>query len=307
MDLSSWMQRSITRASNEGVSGLGSSLKEVQDFLHRKYLSIGYPQGTPIYEREWDVLIILDACRLDLMEQVSDEFDFITDVDPYMSTGSTSVEWMEKNFTQKYQDEMRKTHYVCGNPFSEQTIDQESFLKVEEVWRHNWDSELGTIRPRPITDRVIRTYRSNPPNRMIVHYMQPHFPFIPEQIGEGMDVSNFDEEDDTATPWTLLESGKVGYDEVWGKYLDNLRYILEEVEFLLNNITADQVVITADHGNALGERGIYGHPYGWPLDSLRKVPWVQTSASDQGEYEPEIHTEGGDSTTNERLRALGYL
>jgi glucan phosphoethanolaminetransferase (alkaline phosphatase superfamily) len=33
------------------------------------------------------------------------------------------------------------------------------------------------------------------------------------------------------------------------------------------------VLITADHGELLGENGLYGHPADSDAEKLRKVPW----------------------------------
>jgi len=49
---------------------------------------------------------------------------------------------------------------------------------LDEVWTYAWDNELNTIPARPITDRAISTWRQEDVNKMIVHYMQPHVPFI---------------------------------------------------------------------------------------------------------------------------------
>lgn len=69
-------------------------------------------------------------------------------------------------------------------------------------------------------------------------------------------------------------------------YLDNLRIVLDEVAVLLENIDADTVAITTDHGGAFGERNFYRHPVACPLSRVRRVPWVETTAVDTGSIEP---------------------
>jgi len=39
------------------------------------------PVGTNIYERDWDALVVLDACRVDILREVADEYEFIDEVD----------------------------------------------------------------------------------------------------------------------------------------------------------------------------------------------------------------------------------
>src|SRR5699024_6525154 len=119
--------------------------------------TIGNP-GRPIYEPDWDVLIILDACRADLVEEVADKYAFITDVGRFRSRGSKTTDWMSRNFTDDYADEMARTAYITGNPFSRR-VDGERFAILDEVWRYGWDADVATIPAEPITDRAIDTWR----------------------------------------------------------------------------------------------------------------------------------------------------
>jgi glucan phosphoethanolaminetransferase (alkaline phosphatase superfamily) len=110
--------------------------------------------------------------------------------------------------------------------------------------------------------------------------------------------------------WEQFRTGQLTESEVWNLYLDNLRYVLDEVELLLRNFEAESVVISSDHGNAFGEFGIYGHPPGMPFKSIRKVPWYVTSATDTKEYIPETVLsvdETKPEIVDQRLRDLGYL
>jgi len=92
-------------------------------------------------------------------------------------------------------------------------------------------------------------------------------------------------------------------------YHDNLRFVLDQVAVLLNNFDAENVVITADHGEAFGEMGFYRHPVACPLPIVRKVPWVETSATDTETVDPSApDPEAADTTSSvdERLEQLGY-
>lgn len=306
MDIGAWLTRLRENTADHGIRGVRKSMSEVKNFSIRKILSITYPTGESIYNRDWDVLIVLDACRVDLMQAAADDYHFIEGIDEFISKGSTSVEWMEKNFNTHNNKSMGETIYICGNPFSAEQLDESDFLELIEIWKDSWDSDLGTVRPRPITDRAIQYHRSNNPPRMIIHYMQPHHPFISGDVGEALDLTQFGEENTSTTPWTLLEKGEVSREKVWKEYLENLELVLTDIELLLENMSAEKVVITSDHGNAMGEKGIYGHPYGWPLNSLKKVPWVVTSAEDSKEYQPDIQEKQIDTTVEERLKTLGY-
>jgi hypothetical protein len=81
------------------------------------------------------------------------------------------------------------------------------------------------------------------------------------------------------------------------------------IELLLENLDAGTVVISADHGNAMGQWGQYGHPDGVPIAPLRNVPWVETTATDTGRYDPDSVEDRESTTTDEvhsRLNDLGY-
>lgn len=54
-------------------------------------------------------------------------------------------------------------------------------------------------------------------------------------------------------------------EEIRNSYVANLRYVLKHVDPLLENVDADDIVISADHGNAKGERSAYKHPLGVPI------------------------------------------
>lgn len=201
---------------------------------------------------------------------------------------------------------MQETAYVTGNPFSKRVLTDEDLLALDEVWRYGWDDESGTIPADHVTDRAIATAREHDPGRLIVHYMQPHFPSVPDPLTDGMNTETLGDGEGWESPWDLLRRGELDRETVWSSYRQNLRYALDHVAVLLENMDAERVAISADHGNAAGEFDVYGHPK-IPLKSIRNVPWYVTSATDMGEYEPELQpqTECGD--TEEKLKALAYI
>jgi hypothetical protein len=304
------------RVGDEGVAGLRHSLRDGHEAALRHAVSrVYWPEGTPVFEEDWDVLLILDACRADLLAAVRDEYEFLDAPDTRLSVDSASYRWMEKNFSETDADELRRTAYVTGNPYSDDVLNGRDFRLLDEVWKYEWDDDLGTIHPRPLTDRAIAVARDLDPERLIVHYMQPHYPFIRHSdVDDGIYLEFFSEgATETSRErdvWTQFREGELTEAEVRELYLDNLRYVLDDVELLLENVDADTVVLSADHGNAFGEFGVYGHPPGMPFRSVREVPWYTTSATDTGVYVPEtepLDTAGNDETVDDRLRDLGYL
>lgn len=141
---------------------------------------------------------------------------------------------------------------------------------------------------------------------MIVHYMQPHTPSVPDPIGRGIGGDPGTNDFWRESALDLLRRGDVTSEEVWNSYEANLHYVLDDVALLLDNITADTVAISADHGELMGEFGLYGHPEHVPLPAVKEVPWYLTDATNEYTYQPRIETSRTPGDLDEKLRQLGY-
>lgn len=305
MTFNDWLYDAKGHIKSKGL--WNGSREAAYEFYIGMWRQIGrlWNYGEFIYEYNWDLLVVLDACRWDLMAEIDGEYVFVNRDTTY-SVGSSSGEWTVKNFDERYADEMARTALVTGNPYSESHLDEDDFLLLDEVWRYAFDEELRTIPADAMTDRAIAVGRKRQPDRQIVHYMQPHHPFVTNPMDKGLPRREFG-----ATPWDnvwhKLRKGKVDHDSVWESYLDNLRYVLRHVSILLDNVDADRAVITSDHGNLLGEFGLYAHPDYVPLPALKRVPWCVTTAEDLGTHQPAewSHNVTG-IAVEEQLRHLGY-
>jgi hypothetical protein len=265
-----------------------------------KYL---WNYGVPVFERDWDLLIVLDSCRADVMQEVASEYEFLPDRIPTTySVGSYTAEWMKKNFTEEYRRDMSETICLTGNPHSEAMLDPEDWKYLGEIWRGHEDS-IGAVPPRPITDYGIDADRTHDAP-IILHYMQPHQPF--RALAEGDESRTLPTKD----VWRLLQYGEYSKDEIWDAYKDNLRWVLDDLELLLSNVNREKVVITSDHGNGLGEFGVYGHSQYIPLSPLKEVPWIEVPPVEaKDDYEPkhQLPVEETNLGRDERLEALGYV
>jgi hypothetical protein len=269
--LTDWFRETRERfAAKPAATAMRESIEELY-FGGLRRLDPAWELAPTAYDREWDVLIVLDACRVDLMKSVATEYPFVGDIDRVASPASQSRKWLESAFADEHTDAMARTAYVTGNPYSEEVLDPKDFALLDEVWRYCWDEERATILPRPVTDRAITAARERNPDRLIVHYMQPHFPSLPHD-----DIETRIRREDTGWvpghAWDQLEAGDITQARLWDAYRDNLRVVLDDVAVLLDNVDAKRAVITSDHGNAFGEWGVYGHPPDMPLPSLHFVP-----------------------------------
>jgi len=265
--------------------------------------------STNVYEEDWDLLVILDACRVDLLAGIASDYEFIGDIDSVYSVAEDSVGWLDSTFVSEYEGDIRDTMYVTGNPHTEIVFPEkaaENTPEVDNVWRYAFDDERGLMPARPITDRTITACREKSYDRVIAHYMQPHFPAVGNlELGSEIHLDEIGNIWDSI--WDDIKTGEIDPEIVWEAYQENLEYVLEDVQLLLSNINAERVLITADHANAFGEFGYWGHRR-HPIPSLRRVPVCVTAGTDEGTYTPRTtpDTEQTTSSVDDQLEALGY-
>ena len=295
--------------------------------IHRRVMF-----GTNIYERDWDLAIALDACRVDTLEAVTDEYDFIDEVSSIWSVGSTSKEWLDNTFVTDWEDEVAETAMISSNPFTNQiqsrpidylkyppirdssvrklgdillpdtTLLRDDFKHFDAVWEYqeSEDRRYTTPQPGEVTKRAIWAGRNVDADRYVVHYMQPHAPYF-GNVESGDELAEYQ-----ANPFDALRNG-VSIDTVYNEYVDNLRYVLDSIETLLKNFDAERVVVTADHGELFDEYRLNGHSVGLPFPEVRKVPWVTTTASDMKNINGHQPSKVVDTTVQAHLEELGYL
>jgi hypothetical protein len=237
-----------------------------------------------------------------------------------ISKGSSTVEWLEANFHGR---DLRDTVYVTANPQLERNRARWNIRLHEtiNVWLEDgWDDETGTVRAETLTEAALDAVERFPQKRLVVHYMQPHYPFVPADTG--FDKEHLRQLNDSGdgpseeNVWNQKFTGKlnISREELWSIYSDNLAYVLEHVEKLLETVPG-KTVVTSDHGNYVGERASpipireYGHPRGLYDAPVIRVPWLELERGERRE----IHASSAGTTdrvesdvVTERLRDLGY-
>lgn len=302
---------------NRGIKGTAiEATSYIYESILRKLNPHISKQSEYVLDKDWNILIILDACRVDLIEGVANEYDFISDPphNSIYSASSYSKGWMENNFkgdiSKKYDNKMKDTIYISGNPFTEEVFNGNEFSELDQVWKIGWDNEKGYMPPDIITDRAIQKFRDAQNKNMIVHYMQPHAPFIGENnLGYHIDSNHFGNTESNIgdrTPWELYRDSEITRTELWRSYEDTLRVVLDSLELLLESVESENVVISADHANGIGEKGIYGHPREIPISAVREVPWIKTRATNNHKYKPKNYDGESSFNKSDQLEALGY-
>ena len=136
-----------------------------------------------VMEEKWDYLIILDACRYDYFESLYKEF-FDGDLEKRISLGSNTIEWCLESFKGYYPDVI----YISGNPYINSKVGikgfnaRRHFYKVIDVWDFGWNEELGTVSPENVNKTALSLVRKFPQKRFIIHYLQPHAPYISREF-----------------------------------------------------------------------------------------------------------------------------
>ena len=280
--------------------------RKVAASVVRPFVSGSFPSGSHI-DVAWDNLIILDACRHDTFEKYN---PFDTPAKPVESNASHTAEFLERNFSRNRHD----TVYVTASP---QVVGYESrFHEVLHVWDQSWDDELRTVRPESVTEAALAAATEYPDKKLIVHYMQPHYPFIGptgRELGTHATYTGGLREREHLSVWELLSAGKVSKAAVETAYEENLELVLNSVTGIVEALDG-KTVVTSDHGNLFNEHvsrlpvRISGHPYGVHHPELVSVPWVEfpfktrrtvtrsEESTDSEEFE-DVH---------ERLSDLGY-
>jgi hypothetical protein len=281
----------------------------------------GYGESDAILvmDEDWDNLIVIDACRLDLFEEVVDTTQF----DEYrrvVSVDSNTTPWSIKNFKDRQAGD---TVYVTGNSAPSKTIPDE-FHEFVEIWTdpEATDETSFTVPADVVTERTIEAAREYPDKRIISHYVQPHVPFVPRPdlifrtYTSDADRLGLDVEDPEPphTVWEAIEMGEVDREQAWEGYRENLEYAMEHVMELVENLKG-RTVITSDHGNMLGERTVsgrrvYGHPGGMRTRALVEVPWAVVDDGERKKTRDDgVNSEGSmdSDIIDERLAALGYV
>lgn len=308
---------------NRLISSLLHSVSEIRKHFHDKYWwksriehrviapfqqQLYHDNGARVMDLDWDNLLILDACRADLFEEAV-ELDRFDDYRQVTSIGSSTPEWTQRNFQG---DRFGDTVYVTGNPqISKYAGD--SFHKVIEVWDDAFDESHKTVLPNEMVDAALQAHNQYPNKRLVVHFMQPHTPFVHrDEIfppDHGVTDATLDESKEELK--TMVDA--VGLNSVWSAYKDNLLVAMDDVWTLLDELDGKSVV-SSDHGELFGERAPpffnrhYGHSTGIRHPDLVEVPWAVSDAASRRRIRVgDVSVTESDSDKIERqLKMLGY-
>lgn len=292
-----------------------------------QFKMIGEEQ-TNVMNKDWDNLIILDACRYDVFHDVN---NINCDLGYIISQGSHSKEFRDKTFTE---NTFHDTVYITANAFGAQ-LDNNTFHDILTTFDQSLEEESETavhdnnnLAPSKVHELAIKAHTSYPDKKLIIHFMQPHEPYFgneAEKLRKNLSLSkgieffawdgDFEERNKKYVLRDLLKAAEEGYitnQELRSVYKENLQLVLQDVEKLIEDLDG-KTVITADHGELLGDRILFSQRYHHPPETyvkeLRKVPWLVIDSDDRRPITSESATENTNvdkNKINNQLEALGY-
>lgn len=289
-------------------------LREANRLYYTRGYRRGYnPNGVDVVEEDWDNLLILDACRYDLFEE---RHDLPGELRARESRAAHTSEFVRGNFDGR---DLRDTVYVTASPIMQRGYPDEydpTFHAVVNVWLEDgWDEEYNTIRPETMVEYAREAAAEYPRKRLIVHFMQPHYPFIASDLR--IDKQSIpDPKELTTDVWheMMRKNADISWEEVTEAYRSNFDVVHPHVETLLDELTG-KTVVTSDHGNMLGERSWplpiveWGHPPGLYTPELVTIPWLEYTNGPRRTVvadAPESSEGVDDAVVRDRLRQLGY-
>lgn len=285
-----------------------------------------YPDTHDVMSGDWDNLVILDGCRFDFFQDqnvIDGRLQCVT------SKGSHSTEFLKETFVGK---QFHDTVYITANPHAPRLITNE-FYTMETFYNENSQGLPREHYPGNVIEMARSAAKKHPEKRYIVHFMQPNVPFLGEKadairerlfesdniIFSGMNSQKAPSDSGRYTEVSTLkaacEKGYISRRELIEGYRENVDIAINAASTLISEFDGKSV-ITADHGEMLGERlppfyfKQFGHdPYLYS-DELRYVPWLtidSTNRRDTTREDPISREEINEDVVADRLRQLGYV
>lgn len=288
----------------------GPGKKEHLTYRIWKRLNQSFPGGSNadlfsyIETTEWDLLIILDACRYDTLLHLVDALV----IESAISPASSTPEFLQMAHEARLFDNIV---YVSANPQTSRYTPSPD-VDLIDVSKRYWDESLSTVRPGDVYDVALEYLQQG--ERVVAHTIQPHYPHIHEVDGNVVPVKNglhpkeLDLEWDTPQIQGPLANGQISLERARRSYEITSDFAWNRALSFTRDLLAKDysVAITSDHGELFGERGFVEHPVGIRVPSLFTVPWVYFE-TESGDGSINISEETDEQPIEDRLRALGYV
>lgn len=264
-------------------------------------------------EQDSFALVILDSCRMDYFQDEIDSY-LTGDLNRVYTPVTATIDYTRTTWTDYYD-----LNYVTAMPAPTDHAFERKDLRYRptdhisdftHVWRDSQNQELGSVTPEELTEQALQKGGE----KMVVHYAQPHAPYIGEKRLRGSENSiewgeSLQEIYKKMGRYNLQDK-TIPDEELRAAYRSNLQRVLASVQDLVAHLDRP-IVITADHGELLGEDGRYIHG-GKRHPHLCEVPWFTVDESIMGDFKKDTDYDSSsekvtEQEVEEQLKNLGYM
>ena len=228
-------------------------------------------QADLLQEEPWETLIILDACRHDKFKEVVEEKNILGKLEPCLSPAQHTADWYLYYWGRKKTQDIVLISAQIVPWVSDWTNGVwQNFYRAIHTWKHGTD--FPSI--KATMDEAEKQRLVFPDKKLLIHLIPPHLPFIGPK-GVAFTQSKFGSKPQMYSQYSLIQ--KYGRQHGWEEIQF---YYKESIETAMSRVLAykwlKNAVITADHGELIGEGGFYNHGrYLKSCEALRVVPWFR--------------------------------
>jgi hypothetical protein len=294
-------------------------ISDLHRIFQNELFNLTHTVRSPVINYDWDNLIILDACRYDYFRE---ESEITGELNPTVTRGGGTVSFLRKNF---YEKQLHNTIYISANPQTEK-LPSNTFFLLSKLYYDEWNHELETVLPDRVTQITKSIEEDYPNKRYIIHFMQPHEPFLGKVADRWRKKYDLRGITSNHTPTerrtegtkaaNLAHQNKISIREFRQGYRETLQKTLNHVSNLVSSLTG-KTVITSDHGEMLGEKLFpfstrkWGHSSYLNCRYNRVVPWLVIDSEQRRDISHDApieakNVDGKRKIINDRLESLGY-
>lgn len=255
-----------------------------------------------IDQSDWDLLIILDACRYEILASIANDVA----VNRAISPATTTKQFLDKTRAAGLFDGVT---YVSANPQTEKHRPG-NVSELIPVYEESWDESLQTVPPSSVYDAAEKQVRSG--KDVVAHTMQPHYPHIcklgdsTRPVPGGLHPDNFSfQKEGNFKIQSILARGIIDLDTAFYSYYAAAKFAWKCAKDVALKLADGgyTTLITADHGELFGEWGFVEHPYNVPISELIAVPWIEIRPFRRERTSASSPKPG----VEDKLSALGYV
>lgn len=271
----------------------------------RSFLELEGKPVIPVKE-DWDIFVVCDGCRYDKFKEVNTIKGTLKKAESFVRTTPAWIQGVAQGA------DCSNIIYVTPLAKFDKHVPNHTFFKVVMMYKEKWNKSYDTVFPEDVTSFALNCLEEYPDKRIIVHYAQPHSPYLsvtPEEQGlfyNGETKPRLKKEYTfkekmykqaikwlpSVFIWKLqksigtLNTGvgvlyfKRGWQGIRDAYRNDLERVIMNTKILIDKYPNKKIIISADHGELLGEYGKFGHG-GIRFKKTREIPWFIVNGGKQ--------------------------